>query len=361
MNYKRLLFLWLVIVMFSGGVWGQEYSRSFVKEYKVSGKSTVEVYNKYGKVHVVTWNKDSVRFEVELRVSATDQKKLDKLKSNIDFDFVSTNYYVIARTEFTKSGGIFSDMVETIIPSNNVSIDYVVYLPSNTNLKLENKFGDIYVDDFNGNLDLFLSNGALKANKLVGNINIQLNSADAMVNEVKSGVINLRYSDIEIRHANKLDFDTKFSKVNVDNAKQLKINSRRDSYQIREVGILSGKGDFTKMNIERLTSNLNFSNKYYSLTVEEINPKFNIINISSELTDVELYFTRETSYSLDITHHPDVFLSYPKEKSKLETKELNDEDKLLLTYGTIGNSKQPNLPKVKIFANKKCFINLRQR
>lgn len=361
MNCKRLLFFWLVIVMFSGGVWGQVYSESFVKNYKVTSKSTIEVYNKYGKVHVIAWDKDSVKFEVDMTISASDQKKLDKLKSNIDFDFVSTNYYIIARTKFTKSGGVFSDVVETIIPSNNVAINYIVYIPSNVNLKVENKFGDVYIDDFFGNLDLILANGALKANNLEGNISLQLSSADAMINQIKSGIVNLRYSDIEIRNADKIDFDTKFSKINVSEAKHLKITSRRDSYNIEEVGTLTGRGDFTKMNIAYLKEGLNFSNKYYSLTVEDINPKFNIINISSELTDVELYFTEDATYNLDVTHHPDVFLTYPTASAKLETKELNDEDKLLITYGTIGNRITSNLPKVKIFASKKCFINLKHR
>lgn len=361
MNCKKLLFFWLVVVMFTGGAWGQVYSERIVKNFKVSGKSTIEVSNKYGKVHIIAWEKDSVRFEVDLRLSATDNKKLEKLKDNIDFDFVSTNYYIVARTEFTKSGGMFSDMVETIIPSNNVSIDYVVYIPSNTNLKVENKFGDMYIDDFYGNLDLSLSNGALKANKLDGNISVQLNSADALVGEITSGTVTLRYSDLEIRSSQKLDLDSKFSKIEIDDVNQLKISSRRDSYNIGTVGALSGKGDFTKMNISMLKNDLNFSNKYYSLTVQEINPKFDIINISSELTDVELYFTKNTSYNLDVTHHPDVFLTYPKATAKLETKELNNEDKLLLTYGTIGNRSSGDLPKVKIVAEKKCFINLMQR
>ena len=358
MNCKRLLFIWLVIVMFSGGVRGQVYSEHFVKNYKASSKSTVELINKYGKVYVIVWDKDSVKIEVDLRVSASDQKKLNKLKSNISFDFTSTNYYIIASTKFTKSGGIFSDVVETIIPSNNVAINYTVYIPNNVNLKVENKFGDVYIDDFMGNLDLLLSNGALKANSLEGNSSIRLNSADAVINNIKSGTVTLRYSDIEIKNVDKLKLDTKFSKIHIFKANHLKITSRRDSYNIEEVTTLSGRGDFTKMNVSYLKNELNFSNKYYSLTVEDINPKFNIINVESDLTDIELRFVKGTAYNLDITHHPDVFLTYPTAAAKLETKELNDENKLLYTYGTIGKSNLESLPKVKIVAEKKCYINL---
>ncbi|HBH47389.1 MAG TPA: hypothetical protein DDX98_02035, partial [Bacteroidales bacterium] len=81
--------------MFSGISRAQVYSEQLIKEYHINQKSTVEVHNKYGKVHVVSWDKDSVKFEIDLRISASDNKKLNKLKNNITFDFTSTNYYII--------------------------------------------------------------------------------------------------------------------------------------------------------------------------------------------------------------------------------------------------------------------------
>ena len=358
MIYKKLLFVWLLIVMFSGGARAQVYSEHLVKNYKVNEKSTVEVQNKYGKVHVISWDKDSVKIEIDMRISASDDKKLNKLKNNISFDFTSTNYYIIARTKFERSGGIFSDVVETIVPSNNVTINYTVYLPNKINLRIENKFGDVYIDDFEGNLGLVLSNGALKANSLDGNTSLQLNSADAMVNNIKSGTINLRYSDIELKNIENLELDTKFSKISIEEANRLKISSRRDSYTIGKVNTLLGRGDFTKMNIAYLRNELSFSNKYYSLKIEDINPQFSIINISSDLTDIDLRFSKETAYSLDITHHPEVHLTVPNTNVNLETKELNNENRQLLTYGTIGSGSSTALPKVKIVAERKCIINL---
>lgn len=358
MIYRKLLFVLLLLVMFSGISRAQVYSEQLIKEYHINQKSTVEVHNKYGKVHVVSWDKDSVKFEIDLRISASDNKKLNKLKNNITFDFTSTNYYIIASTKFVKSGGIFSDVVETIIPSNNVAINYTVYIPSYVNLRIENKFGNVFIDDFNGNLGLVLSNGALKANNLTGNTSLQLNSADAIVNKVISGSVNLRYSDIELREIKKLELDTKFSNITIAKAENLKITSRRDKYQIGEVNTLSGKGDFTKMNISYLRKEMSFSNKYYSIKVEDINPEFNIINLTSELTDIDLRFSKTSAYNLDITHHPDVQLTVPSLNTKLDTKELNDENKQLLTFGTIGKPIGASIPKVKIVAQRKCIINL---
>lgn len=358
MNCKKLLFFLTTIVVFASVTKAQVYSDRIVKNFHGSEKSTVEVFNKYGKVHVITWEKDSVKFVVDMRVSASDNKKLNKLKNNISFDFTSTNYYTVAQTKFEKSGGLFSDMVQTIIPSNNVSINYTIYIPKKVNLRIENKFGDVFIDDFSGNLGLVLSNGALKANNLHGNSSLQLNSADALINEIKSGTVTLRYSDLEIKTIDKAELNTKFSKIIVKEGDQLRITSRRDSYTLGNINRLNGSGDFTKMNVDYLHEELNFSNKYYSIMVKDINPAFNIINVSSEVTDVELRFTRGTSYNLDVTHHADVQLTYPTSGSKVETKEIDKEKKLLLTFGTIGTESGAGLPNVKIVAEKKCLINL---
>ena len=139
MTCKRRFGLWLVIFLLSAAARAQTYTDHIVRNFKISPKSSVEVFNKYGKVHIRTWENDSVKFEVDLRIQTSSNEKLNKLKSQISFDFTNTNYYITAKTTFNKSGGVFSDVVETFVPSNEVSINYVIYIPASTTLKVENK------------------------------------------------------------------------------------------------------------------------------------------------------------------------------------------------------------------------------
>ncbi len=361
MNYKRLLFLWLIIVMFSGGARAQIYSDQIVRNFKVSERSSVEVYNKYGKVHVRTWDKDSVRFEVDLRVQASSSDKLKKLKNQINFDFTSTNYYIVAKTDFTKSGGVFSDFVETIVPSNNVIINYTVFIPKYTTLKVDNKFGDIYMDDFEGNLSLVLSNGNLKGNILSGNTSIKITTGHGTINKIEKGKIDVSYSEIELKEAGNINIDSRHSEISISKAKNLKIYSKSDNFDIKEINKISGEGNFTKLSIEKLYEEIVFSNKYYGISVESISSNFSFINIESEYTDLDLVFEKGISYNLDITHHEDVHLMYPTSFSKLETKEINSDNKLKLTYGPVGARATPTSPKVKIVAEKKCYVNIVQK
>jgi hypothetical protein len=332
-----------------------------IRSYHISAKSSVEIYNKYGKVHVRTWEKDSVRFEVDLRIHTSSSDKLRKLKNQIDFDFTSTNYYIVAKTNFIKKGGVFSDFVETIVPSNDVVINYTVYIPRNTTLKIENKFGDVYIDDFSGNLNLFLSNGNLKANSLSGNTFLKINTGHGQINQINKGKIELSYSEIDLKEVGKIDLETKHSEVYIAKANHLKVSSKSDKYNIREVNNVSGSGNFTKLIIEKLFNEISFSNKYYGITIESVSSGFSFINIVSEYTDLDIIFDRGVNYNLDITHHEDVHLTYPSNLSKLETKSIDADNRLLLTYGPVGSNVKTTSPKMKIIAEKKCYVNIVQK
>lgn len=361
MIYRTVLCLWLVLFLYPGGLLGQVYSDKKVRNFKVTEKTTVEVSNKYGKIHVVTWDKDSVRFEVDLRISASSYQKMDKLRNNIDFEFTATKYYVVAKTVFTSPTNLISDFVDAFIPSNPVTINYMVYVPKKVSLKIENKFGDIYMDDFNGNLEIILSNGDLKANRLSGSPKVIISSCDGTINSITDGKVIVSYSDLQIKEAGKVNLETKSSRITIDRAVNINIDSKRDKYEIEAADYISTVGYFSTYSIGNLRRELRCNLKYGDLKVGQIADVFSFINIESEYTDVILYFYRRTSYNLDITHHKDVYINLPASLARIETKVLNEDEKLMLTYGRIGTTATETSHKVKITATKKCNISLIHR
>ncbi|MBN2612730.1 MAG: hypothetical protein JXB00_14330 [Bacteroidales bacterium] len=358
---KKICTAAIAMFIFLPSLKAQEYTKRIEKSYRVNNSTTVDVFNKYGKIHIVTWEKDSVRFDIRLKIKATSDSRLNKLRNSIDFDFTGTEYYVIAKTRIgTNTGAIFSDLADiagSLMPSDNkVTIDYIVMMPRHINLKLENKFGDVYIDDLDGNINLTLSNGELKANELTGNTIINLSSADAVINSVKEGKINVSYSNFHAKNADKLTVDSRSSVINIEQAGFLKIVSRRDKFYLPEISELYGESYFSDFTLHNLFKEMNFNFKYGNLSVEEISRGFSFIQIVSEYTDLDLVFARGATYDIDITHHTDVILNYPRQLANLQTKVINPDEKQNLTYGRIGSASTAS--KVKINAPKKCTLNI---
>jgi hypothetical protein len=358
---KKMTGLTLACLIAVAPLLSQQYSRRIVKSYQVNNSTTVDIYNKYGKIQIVTWEKDSVRFNIELQIKASNDSKLNKLKSNIDFNFTGTEYYVIAKTRIgNNTSSIFNDIADiagSILSSDNqVTIDYLVMMPKHINLKLENKFGDVYIDDLEGNLNVTLSNGELKANNLSGNTVINLSSGDGVVNSIKDGKMVISYSDFHIKEVDKLSIDSRSSRINIDKADFLKLASRRDKLYLPDVSELYGESYWSDFTIYILRNELNFNLNNGNLSIDAIQRGFSFIQIISEYTDLDLVFERGSAYEIDITHHEDVILSYPRQLANLQTRVINEDDKQELTYGKIGSGSSGS--KVKISASKKCTINI---
>ena len=333
--------------------------RSVRRSFPASLETTLELENKYGKIQLVTWDKDSVSVEVEMFLSESSASKLRKLKEDIKIDFTGTNNYIIAKTVIeSESGRLASELksISNTIKGTNkrMEINYLVHVPRQMDVVLNNKFGDIYMDDLEGQVDITLSNGVLKANRLEGNSSISLSFANGMIKSLGSSTMSLSYSDIVLSKVNQLDLSSKSSKLNVDSVNVLKIDSRRDKLYFKKVEYFYGKSNFTQVWIYDFLRECDVYMKYGELTIEHVIPAFSKIYVESEYTDVSLYFDRKASAVLDIFHHKKSVLRLPGEGVVAE--ESFDGKDHYTTVGTMGTGKPAG--KVNIDALQKCYINI---
>ncbi|NJM16056.1 MAG: hypothetical protein HC896_12400 [Bacteroidales bacterium] len=334
-----------------------------LKHIRFKPGSTVEVENKYGKIHVVPWSKDSVKFDIEYQLTAGSRDKLEKLKSSINFDYTVTAFYVGVKTVFGyNSKSIFSgliDMAEYLLESDNISVNYKVYVPANVTLGLNQKFGDIYIDDFSGTLNIDLSNGDIKANSLTGKTNIKIASGGGVIYNLENGSADISYSNFTVRNGGKVNFVSRSSKLIFEDVQYLKGDSRRDKITVEKLNQMYGESYFSDLTVEELSNEFDYNLKYGNLNIEKLQKGFNFINISSEYTDIQMLYDRQAAFEIDVTHSPDVYLQIPNHLANLQQKTVGEAGTGLITYGTVGGSNPSS--KIKISALKKCNIEINYR
>ncbi|MFO7370532.1 MAG: DUF4097 family beta strand repeat-containing protein [Bacteroidales bacterium] len=361
----RFLYSFLICLLVHGlQAQVPEYSQQINRSFKVNNTVTIEVSNKYGRIQVIPWHSDSVKFTIDLRIRAKDKQKLEKMKQNVDFEFTSGQSYLVAKTSFGEnSSDVFRDIVDIagsyLSSSNSVNINYTIMVPSRATMKIENKFGDVYMDDYEGSLNLVLSYGDMKANRLNGHTNIKLTSGDGEINYIRDGQVFVSYANMHIREASKLVTQTRSSVVTIDKTASLKINSRRDKLFLNEVGSLSGESYFSNINLVTLAKDVNLSCKYGNINIDAIQRSFSLINLNSELTHLTLAFEKPAGFDFELTHHQTVAFVYPKASSKLTTKVSNPEEKMFITSGKIGTAASDS--HVIIKAPRKCSITVLQK
>jgi hypothetical protein len=364
MTYRKIICSLLTVICCLCYAEGQEFSNQVVRAYKVSNETSIDVFNKYGKIHVVSWDNDSVKFIIDLKIRNKDPEKLEKIKENLSFEFTPSSYYVMARTVIGNGNQVvFKDLADIagsyFSAPGQIQIDYTIMVPGYSSLKLENKFGDVYLDDREGNLALTLSYGNLKANKLNGNSEIKLSSGDAEINFLNDGHLFGSYSNLHILKAQNLSLDSRSSNVTIDEVNELTLRSRRDKLILPRVRILKGDSYFSEFSILGLQDELDYIFRYGSLTIDNIQKSFSSVVINSEYTDLRLSFERGSSYDIEITHHQDALISYPRSVGTLNVKTVSGPEKQKMTYGRLGTGQSNS--RVTILAPKKCVISIIQK
>jgi hypothetical protein len=355
MNYKITAIISLIILV-SGPLSAQKETetRNFIKTIPVSKESTLEVTNKYGTVQVTTWDKDSVYIRAEVKAYAKDASKLGKMFDGITVNITDTKYIVRAQTEFTSNLNTlfegFKGMTSKIISyDSRVEINYFINIPEYLNMKIENKYGDVYMEDNTGELRLTISNGSLRANSIGKNSSINMVFCDAKINSLASGKIDASFSEISLGTIEDLTINSISSKYDIKNAETIHGESKRDKFFIDEIGSLQCNSYFTDFKISNLKKELDLSARYGSVNADLIEKGFESININSGYSDISLNFDPASSYTLDV-RHSNAFLVLPDKNIKTEEKTLDENKKEFITTATVG--KNPGKSKVKIDATR---------
>lgn len=281
-------------------------TREFVKRFKIQADTRIDITNKYGKIELNTWNKDSVVIRFKMEINEKKPDKLAKTLDNLDFDITNSQYYLIVKTQIDNNRSqLESELLkfkETILQTNgSIRIDLMVWLPDNRELRLENKFGDIIMGDYQGETEMILSNGKLKCGDLSKRSVLNLSFADATINNLPNARISCNYSDIEIRNTGKLKLESKSSTIEILNSSDLNIDSRRDKFSIRIADKIDASGNFSKFSISELKGMATMRLSYGSLDLDKVQALFSHIYIEAKSTDLNLYFTPEAKFNFQIT------------------------------------------------------------
>jgi hypothetical protein len=364
MRFKAPLYVMLLLLAIGIRAQVPDYTRQISRSFRISNAITVDISNKYGKVQVIPWNQDSVKFTIDLRIRAKDKAKLEKLRQNVDFEFTTGSYYVNARTSFgDNSTDVFKDLVDIagsyLSTNNSVSINYTVMVPAWANLKIENKFGDVYLENLEGPLNLTLSYGDLKVNRLSGRAEIKLTSGDGEMGYIKDGQVILSYGNVHIGEAARLTAQTRSSNLTIDKVSDLRLDSRRDKIYLNDVFSMSGTSYFSAINITSLEHDLTLTGRYGDYTLNNIKRSFTSVNLASEYTDLVLSFEKPMAFNAELIHHQDVVLLYPKSIASLKTSVLDAENKLFTTSGTFGAGTRDSEVAIKV--SRKCNVSISQK
>lgn len=331
-----------------------EKSRKLTKVYPANKETTVQILNKYGNVHILPWNEDSIRFEISIKVEANKQSKVEKTYNEIEIEFSESSYYVIAQTVLGNQKNAFwadvNDFTNSMLKNGaKAQIDYTVFIPSHNELSIENKFGNIYMTDHDGKVIVNISNGDFRGGKLA-ELELDHSFGNVVIESMQTGSLNLSYTEMKLEYAGNIRITSKSSKPNINSFHSIRLNSKRDTYFFKDAGMINGETSFSYITIQNLDSDLILNTNYGNLSIDHFGKEFSMMNLAASYTDISMIYGGGFDYFLEVYHDIKTRMIYPTNPPIFKVKEIDSNEGGLLLSGHSGASSD-NTPRLKITIN----------
>ena len=346
--YKSLFVLSFLLPGISAQSQVYRKSKTTSNLFKIEKTAELTIKNKYGNVQLISWNKDSVKFDVDIEVRNKKEAKALATLDDIYIDFTSSKHFLEARTSSYSSDSFWGDVKDktgnVFSSDNKMQINYTVYLPSTMAITIANKYGDILMDDQEGVVTITLSNGDLKAHSIMGGASIKLEFAYANIKKMNDGRLNLGYkSEITLGDAKDLQIESKSSRISIESVAKLEIKSHRDKYYINKVGALNANNSYTYLEIRSLSNYLKMDAKYGNVDIKNIGSKVTILDFNVESTDINFVKPVQRSVDFKLVYDEKAGLYFPEELQNKSTTKKDEEKKLVETTGQLGALKSNTL------------------
>ncbi|HMO62996.1 MAG TPA: hypothetical protein PKC39_08615 [Ferruginibacter sp.] len=189
--------------------------RTIAKTYTAAG-NTLKIDNSFGNITVSTWNKNEIKVDIYITVSATNEEYANDLFEIIQVSDKQEGKTISFKTSVNKNRKGCKHC------SSNMEINYNIQIPTSNALEIENSFGTIRLPDYNGPLSVVSKFGALNTGALARVEKIQVEFGSAAIKSMGNIDAVFKFSTLTIDKltgSNKIKIEfCSSNKIGIDNS-----------------------------------------------------------------------------------------------------------------------------------------------
>ncbi|MEE4196052.1 MAG: hypothetical protein V2I54_00280 [Bacteroidales bacterium] len=341
LQFKSVLLIFLIQILIASGAFSatDELSKNLHKEFDADQNTLLLIQNKFGDVDINNWDENRVVIDVTITVDHRNEDKAQELLEYIQVDIHKEGNTINAITtiddKFSKWNFTFSDS------KKEFSIDYDIKIPKDIKLDLENKYGNVFVNEIYGHAIVDVKYGNLKINKIIrGNkkpfSEISLGYSNGDVDECEWLNLSLKYSKLKIEKSKAIIAVTKYSKLHVDEGSSIVSESKYDNYTIGTLTNFVGTTAYTELEFNEIKKLLEVDNRYGGISVGFVPGNFEKIDIENEYGGIKIGIEENASYQLKgYAKYADIDFSDTGRVSRIK------ESNSLSVEGTVGKNENP--------------------
>ncbi|NMH89551.1 hypothetical protein [Flavivirga algicola] len=323
-------------------MYSQEVLTKTIEEiYEMTNAGELQLDNKYGNVTINGWEENDISIKINVKVTNKKKENARNLLNRIVANIKAVDDYVSITSEILeKNTSLFSKYFNKVNPfefdKSNVEINYTIYLPTNAEINITNKFGDIIIDNWTGRLKANIEHGDLWINEAISNARIAMKFGKLRSQSIAYGTVSLKNGALDIQSSNKLLLKTSGTKIEIDHVKDLEIISSKDEIFIQKTEKIQGELNFSNAEIETVEEKINLKMKVAELRIAKINKPDAFVSINQESSDINISIT-DLSFMFNATLEQGL-LRLPKTFYNIENKMIDKSKRIREISGAYGKS-----------------------
>jgi len=277
-----------------------EKRKIFDRTYKVSKADLLNIENKFGKVHVNTWNRNEIKVNVVMIARAGSEGKAQEILDKINVVENRDGNTIFLKTKM-------EPMHVSGNSNKGFEINYMVSMPEDNAITVKNSFGDVYLAALKGKADIAVKYGALKTDKLhnAGN-NVKISYGSGNCGYINGGNVEVAYSSMRVEGTNGL----------------------------------KGYAKYSDFKIGTLGEELSMDVKYGSFMIDHVSSKVRKIALESGFSPISLHFEDDITCNFDVNVQ---FANFKVDKSWVNITSLEKDYTSAAYKGNFGSSSPKGL------------------
>ena len=246
-----------------------EFKREITKDFSVGSLPSLTIKNVFGKIKIIEGPDDKIVFKITI---------IGKGKN----DDVARKYAETANVDFNQNGNEIS--AKTVYEKINCkncgrTVDYEVTAPKNVKLILDNKYGDVNLNNVSEPLAVKIEFGKFYAN---------------VISEIDLSII---YGGATVNKCEQMKIKSGFSKYKFGEIGSLSGKIEYDGFDIKELGSAELSSSFSNMDIGKLRKSFNVKGfSYGSLDIRNIDADFSDIKVDASFSKVRIFFNENHNF-----------------------------------------------------------------
>lgn len=317
----------------------KEYRKSFAK----GDLEELVLSNRNGGVEITQTDGDSVSISAFVSVVAKNQSKADELSEFIRVVDEITDKYLSVTTVWGKDM-TFSQLLSGV----ELDISYKISLPKGIKLRLINADGNVFIDDFAGDVNLDVKSCNVRGGKLSeGEFVIKQTGGDFKITDVEQLNGEFKSCTVRIEKADVAQLVLRNCEGRFETIEKLNLTTYGGTMKIGQIEDMTGNSSSTKYEVQDIGNSLKMDMRMGEINVRNIHFNFSTVDITGSYSKVGLSFMEGAGYQLEFKHNKSVKTDIPK-SFKLSQRPTSEKNVIVET-GFIGDKKY----------NGKVFLNLR--